>query len=39
MSGEATIATRETIHVNWKGKTSITLFDGLTTIRYNAWDK
>ena len=36
MSGEAT---RETIHVNWKGKTSITLFDALTTIRYNARDK
>jgi hypothetical protein len=29
---------RETIHVNWAGKTSITFSDALTSVRYNAWD-
>jgi hypothetical protein len=30
---------RETIHVNWAGKTSITFSDALPAVRYNAWDK
>ena len=29
---------RETIHVDWAGKTSITFSDALTSVRYNAWD-
>jgi hypothetical protein len=29
---------RETIHVDWTGKTSITFPDALTSVRYNAWD-
>ena len=29
---------RETIHVTWVGKTSITFSDALASVRYNAWD-
>lgn len=29
---------RETIHVAWVGKTSLTFSDALASVRYNAWD-
>lgn len=30
---------RETIHVRWAGKASITFSDALASVRYNAWDE
>jgi hypothetical protein len=29
---------RETIRVDWAGKTTITFSDAQTSVRYNAWD-